>query len=106
MSTMSGKSKSAQRVPCAGGVRQSVTLPAPLAVEVRRVAREQRLTLSRAVVSLVARGVQAEQMEKGTLEVAYSRFMNKKSPARKESAGKDLIRAVFGKDAIADDPLR
>ena len=38
-------------------VRQSVTIPAPLAAEVRRVARERNLTMSRALVSLAERGI-------------------------------------------------
>ena len=87
-------------------LRQSVTLPAPLAVEVRRVAKEHHLTLSRAVVSLVARGVRAEQVEKEGLEAAYHRFMGEKHALHKENAGRDLIRAVFGKDAIAEDPVQ
>ncbi len=32
--------------------------------------------------------------------------MNEHDPFRKGDAGKDLIRATFGKDAIAEDPLR
>jgi hypothetical protein len=31
--------------------------------------------------------------------------MAEADPERKNEAGKDLIRAVFGKDAIAEDPL-
>jgi hypothetical protein len=31
--------------------------------------------------------------------------MSEADPERKNEAGKDLIRAVFGKDAIAEDPL-
>jgi hypothetical protein len=61
--------------------------------------------VSRAVASLVARGVQAERGEKANLEAAYDRFMNESDPSHREVAGKDLIRAVFGKDAIAEDPV-
>jgi hypothetical protein len=31
--------------------------------------------------------------------------MAEADPARKSEAGKDLIRAIFGKDAVAEDPL-
>jgi hypothetical protein len=31
--------------------------------------------------------------------------MKEQEPARKEEAGKDLIRAIFGRDAIAEDTL-
>jgi hypothetical protein len=102
---MPNRAKSARTEPRKGSIRQSVTIPGPLAVEVRRVAKEHHLTVSRAVASLVARGVRAEQSERQSLDAAYDRFMNESDPANKEDAGKDLIRAVFGKDAIAEDPV-
>ena len=86
-------------------VRQSVTIPAPLAAEVRRVAKQRRLTMSRALVSLAERGVRAEQDADRELKAAYRRFIQESDRARKEEAGKDLIRAIFGKDAVAGDTL-
>ena len=94
------QAKASRRVQRAGTVRHSVNLPAQLAVQVRRLAKERHLTLDRAVVSMVARGVHAELSEKEHLEACYDRFMSEKNPARREDAGKDLIRAIFGKDAI------
>ena len=87
-------------------VRQSVTIPGPLAAEVRRVAKQRHLTMSRALVSLAERGAQAEKEAHAQLETAYRRFMGEKNPRRKDGAGKDLIRAIFGKDAIAEDSIR
>lgn len=84
-------------------VRQSVTIPGPLAAEVRRVAKQHKLTMSRALVSLAERGVQADLEAKTNLKVAYERFMGEKEPSRKEEAGQDLIRAIFGTNAIAED---
>src|ERR1700691_3601426 len=89
----------------ARALRQSVTVPAPLAVEVRRLAKERHLTISRALVTLAERGIQAEREAKENLRSAYQIFMNEKEPSKKEEAGKDLIRAIFGKDAIAEDPF-
>lgn len=89
----------------ARSVRQSVTIPAPLASEVRRVAKERHLTMSRALVSLAERGIQAEQDAKENLKATYKRFMDEQEPARKNDAGKDLVRAIFGKDAIAEDTV-
>ena len=86
-------------------VRQSVTIPAELASEVRRVAKKRRLTMSRALVELAERGVRAEKEAKLQLGAAYRNFMSERNPARKEEAGKDLIRSIFGKDAIAEDSL-
>jgi len=86
-------------------VRQSVSLPAPLAAEVRRVAKERHLTISRALVTLAERGVRAEQDAKENLNAAYRRFLKEQEPSKKEEAGRDLLRAIFGKDAIAEDPI-
>jgi len=86
--------------------RQSVTLPAALASEVRRVAKARKLTMSRALVSLAERGVMAEAEARRNLKAAYRRFMEENEPAKKNEAGKALIRAVFGKDSLAEDPIR
>jgi len=87
-------------------VRQSVTIPAPLAREVRRVAKERNMTMSRALVTLAQRGVEAEAAARDKLNAAYERFMAEGNPAKKNAVGEDLIRAIFGRAAIAEDPLR
>ena len=86
-------------------VRQSVTIPAPLVATVRREAKQRHLTMSRALVSLAERGARADLDAKANLKATYKRFMEEQEPTRKNAAGKDLIRAVFGKDAIAEDSL-
>ena len=93
------------RSPKAKTVRQSVTIPAPLAATVRRVAKQQHLTMSRALISLAERGVRAELDAKENLKATYKRFMDEQEPARKNQAGQDLVRAIFGKDAIAEDSV-
>jgi hypothetical protein len=40
------------------------------------------------------------------VKTAYRRFMKEQEPARKKDAGRDLIRAIFGKDAVSEDSLR
>lgn len=89
----------------AKAVRQSVSIPAPLAAEVRRVAKERHLTISRALVTLAERGVRAERDAKENLNAAYRSFLNEKEPSKKDEAGRDLIRAIFGKDALAKDSI-
>ena len=76
-----------------------------MAVEVERVARKKHLTMSRALVVLAQRGVEAEAAARANLTATYQRFLAEADPERKNEAGKDLIRAVFGKDAIAEDSL-
>ena len=100
-------SMATRRTPAsARSVRQSVTIPAALALEVRRTAREQHLTMSRALVALAERGVRAEMEAKEQLKSSYNRFLAEEDPGRKNEAGKDLIRAIFGKDSIAEDTIR
>jgi hypothetical protein len=96
---------SSTRTRTASSIRQSVTIPAELAVEVERLARKKHLTMSRALVVLAQRGVDAEAAARQNLNTAYRRFMAEADPARKDEAGKDLIRAIFGKDAIAEDRI-
>ena len=73
--------------------------------EVRRKAKQQRVTMSKALVALAERGVRAEAEARQQLQASYDRFVAESDPARKNDAGKDLIRAIFGKDAIAEDPV-
>lgn len=69
------------------------------------MARKKHLTISRAMVVLAQRGVEAEAAARANLNATYRRFMSEADPGRKSEAGKDLIRAVFGKDAFAEDSL-
>jgi len=62
--------------------------------------------MSRALVALAARGVRAEAEAKEQLKISYHRFLAENDPSRKNEAGKDLTRAIFGKDAIAQDSIR
>jgi hypothetical protein len=83
-----------------------VTIPATLAREVRPVAKERHLTMSRALVTLAEHGVEAEAAERARLATAYGQFMNTEDPVRKNEAGEQLIYEIFGKAATAEDPLR
>jgi hypothetical protein len=89
----------------ARSIRQSVTIPAALAADVQRVAKERHLTMSRALVVLAERGVRAEAEAKRQLKAAYRNFVDEAEPERKNEAGRDLIRAIFGKDSIAEDSV-
>ncbi|MGO9256760.1 MAG: hypothetical protein ACLQU1_10720 [Bryobacteraceae bacterium] len=100
---MKGRSKTQTRT--APPVRRSVTIPAQLAIEVERLAREKHLTISRALVILAQRGADAEAAARVQLDTTYRRFMSETDPESKGDAGKDLIRAIFGKDAVAEDTI-
>jgi hypothetical protein len=61
--------------------------------------------MSRALIVLAERGIQAELDARQNLKTAYHRFVAEQNPSRKNEAGKDLIRSIFGKDSIAEDPV-
>lgn len=63
------------------------------------------MTIGTALVSLAERGIRAELDAKKNLTVSFDRFLNEKEPAKKSQAGKGLIRAIFGNDAIAEDSV-
>ena len=48
----------------------------------------------------------AETDVKDNLKTAYRRFLKEQEHTKKEEAGQDLIRAIFGTDAIAGDSIR
>jgi predicted DNA-binding ribbon-helix-helix protein len=102
---MATKTKARPRAKTSRALRQSISIPASVATEVRRIAKERHLTISRALVTLAERGIQAERDAKENLRSTYKAFINEREPARKEEAAKDLIRAIFGKEAIAEDPF-
>jgi hypothetical protein len=91
----------AKSLPKHGSVRQSVTIPRALAEEAARVAREKNLTVSRALVFLAERGAKAEREAQADLKRNYRRFMKEQDPRKKIEAGEDLLRTIFGSDAIA-----
>jgi len=100
------KSRAKSRTRTASSIRQSVTIPPQLATAVRRIAKEKQLTMSRALVVLAQRSIEAETAARDNLKATYNRFMSEADPERKGEAGKDLIRAIFGQDAIAEDSIR
>jgi len=85
-------------------LRQSVTIPAKLAIEVRRVATERHTTTGDALIQLAELGLETEA--KAKLSQTYRQFMTEQHPDLKAAAGKDMISAISGTDALAEDPLR
>jgi hypothetical protein len=76
-----------------------------LATEVKRLAKARHVTMSRALVELAEKGVQAEAEAKDRLKASFNRFLKEKEPARKNEAGRELIRSIFGDDAMAEDSV-
>ena len=77
-------------------VRQSVTLPAKVATQVRSMAKRRRLSANRMLVELVEEGLEAKkQKEKAFFELA-ERFRAAADPEEVERLGEELGQMVFG----------
>lgn len=61
--------------------------------------------MSRALVALAERGLRAEAEAKERLKASYNRFLAESDPVRKNEAGRDLVRSIFGEDSIAEDSV-
>ena len=61
--------------------------------------------MSGALVVLAERGIRAEAEAKEQLKASFDRFLSESDPTRKNEAGRDLIRSIFGKDSIAEDSV-
>jgi hypothetical protein len=77
-------------------VRRSVTLPAPVAKQVQRLANRRRLSDNRVLVELIELGIEAsKQKEKAFFELA-DRFRASEHPDEVKRLGDELGRFVFG----------
>jgi hypothetical protein len=73
-----------------------VSLPTPIAKQVDRLAKSQRLSDNRVLVELIELGIEArKQREKAFFELAQ-RFRNAEDPEEAKQLGDQLGRVVFG----------
>ncbi len=83
-------------MPAAKRVRRSVSLPAPIAKQVDRMAKSQRLSDNRVLLELIELGIEArKQKEKAFFELA-ERFRAASDPQQAKRLGDELGRLVFG----------
>jgi hypothetical protein len=83
-------------VPTTKHVRRSVSLPAPIAKQVERMAKSQRLSDNRVLVELIELGIEArKRKEKAFFELA-ERFRAASDPQQAKRLGDELGRLVFG----------
>lgn len=77
-------------------VRQSVTMPAKVASQVRAIANRRRLSASRVLVELVEEGLESRKArEQAFLELA-ERFRAAEDPDEVTRLGDELGKMVFG----------
>jgi len=77
-------------------VRQSVSLPASVAAQVRRLAKTRRLSANRMLVELIENGMEAEKRKQQEFFDLAERFRSVKDPKEAERLGDQLGRMVFG----------
>jgi len=83
-------------MPVTKHVRRSVSLPAPIAKQVDRMAKTQRLSDNRVLVELIELGIEArKQKEKAFFDLA-ERFRADSDPEQAKQLGDELGRLVFG----------
>lgn len=77
-------------------VRQSVSLPAKTAAQVRSLAKARRLSSNRMLVELIENGIEAEKRKQQEFFELAERFRNASDPEEVKRLGDELGRLVFG----------
>ncbi|HXY00597.1 MAG TPA: hypothetical protein VEI54_06725 [Candidatus Limnocylindrales bacterium] len=76
--------------------RQSVTLPAKTAAQVRNLAKTRRVSSNRMLVELIENGIEAEKRKQQEFFELAERFRNATDPEEAKRLGEALGRMVFG----------
>jgi len=77
-------------------VRQSVSLPANIATQVRSLAKTRKLSSNRMLVELIENGIEAEKRKQQEFFKLAERFRNATDPEEAKRLGDELGRMVFG----------
>ena len=77
-------------------VRQSVSLPANVATQVRAMAKTRKLSATRMLVELIENGIEAEKRKQQEFFELAERFREAKDPDTAKRLGDELGRLVFG----------
>ena len=77
-------------------VRQSVTLPARVASQVRAMAKRRRLSASRMMVELLEEGIESRKAKQEAFFELAERFRQAEDPDEAARLGDELGKMVFG----------
>lgn len=77
-------------------VRQSVSLPAKTAAQVRSLARTRKVSANRMIVELIENGIEAEKRKQQKFFELAEQFRNAADPEEAKRLGEALGRMVFG----------
>lgn len=77
-------------------VRQSVSLPAGVAAQVRTLAKARRLSANRMLLELIENGMEAEKSKQRQFFDLAERFRKAADPEEVKRLGDEMGRMVFG----------
>ncbi|HTB12821.1 MAG TPA: hypothetical protein VK752_14670 [Bryobacteraceae bacterium] len=77
-------------------VRQSVSLPANLAAQVKSIAKSRRLSANRTLIELIENGIETEKRKQQEFFELAERFRQADNPKEVKRLGEQLGRMVFG----------
>lgn len=77
-------------------VRQSVSLPTNIAVQVQSLAKKRRVSASRILVELIESGIEAEKRKQRDFLALAEKFRSAKNSDEAKRLGDELGRMVFG----------
>ena len=77
-------------------VRQSVSLPANIAAQVRSLAKARRLSANRMLIELIENGMEAEKRKQEEFFDLAERFRSATDPGEVKRLGDRMGRMVFG----------
>jgi hypothetical protein len=78
-------------------VRRSVTLPAPVAQQVNRIAKKRRLSDNRVLLELIEEGIEAQQQKEKAFFQLAEKFRAASDPEQVKRLGDEMGRFVFGR---------
>jgi hypothetical protein len=77
-------------------VRQSISLPAGIAAQVRSMARSRRLSANRLLLELIEDGIEAQKRKKQQFHELAERFRSADDEEEAKRLGDELGRMIFG----------
>ena len=77
-------------------LRQSVTLPSPIAKRVRALAKRENRSSSRVIVELIEAGLDAREQEKKQFFELADRLASSSDVAEQKRLKRDLARLTYG----------
>jgi len=77
-------------------VRQSVSIPAPIAKRVRAIANRRKTSANRVLVDLIEAGLESKEAEKTRFFALASQLTESKDPRERRKLKEELARMTFG----------